>query len=147
MVMTQYISTHFTMDEVTNSQTAARKGIDNDPPHALLDNIKLAAYGMELVRRELGDKPILVSSWYRSPTLNRAVGGASQSDHMYGCAVDFTCPAFGTVDEVVRRLIESAIDFKKVIREYGRWVHISFAPEGARRIALIIDSTGTREFS
>lgn len=140
-----FISTHFTMEEATFSQTAARLGIDNDPPPNLLDNIKHAAYGMEAVRVELGGNPILVSSWYRSPALNAAVHGANGSGHLLGHCIDFTCPAFGDVDAVVRRLIESAVDFKQVIREYGRWVHIDFG--GSQRQALIIDSTGTREFA
>ena len=57
-----YLSTNFTLDELTLSQTASRMGIDNDPPLDVYDNLKILAYGMEEVRKELGDKPILISA-------------------------------------------------------------------------------------
>ena len=139
-----YLSTNFTLDEATNSQTAARLSIDNDPAPDILENMKQAAYGLELVRTELGG-PILVSSWYRSPALNSAVHGAQGSSHLLGFAVDFTCPSFGTPDEIVRKLMKSTIPFKQVIREFSRWVHIDF--NGDKRTALIIDSTGTRSYA
>lgn len=140
-----YLSSNFTLDEATFSQTASRLGIENDPPENLLSNMKFAAYGMEQVRKELGDKPIIISSWYRSAALNSAVKGAVGSSHLLGFAVDFTCPSYGTVDEVVRRIMDSAIPYKQVIREFGRWVHIDFS--GEQRQALIIDSTGTRAYA
>ena len=140
-----YLSTNFTLDEATFSQTASRLGIDNDPAIEMLSNLKQTAYGMEEVRRELGDKPILISSWYRSVALNSAVKGSPGSSHLLGFAVDFTCPSFGSVDEVVKRLMESAIPYRQVIREFGRWVHIDFS--GNQRQALIIDQTGTRAYA
>ena len=145
-----YLSSNFTVEEAVFSQTAARLGIDNDPPIDILHNLKLAAYGLEQVRRELGDKPIIVSSWYRSPALNEAVKGSAKSSHMQGFAVDFTCPSFGTVDEVMQRLVESAIDYRQIIKEFVTptskgWIHIDFS--GNQRQALIIDQTGTRSYA
>jgi zinc D-Ala-D-Ala carboxypeptidase len=140
-----YLSSNFTLDEATNSQTAARLGIDNDIPLDLVQNAKLAAYGMEQVRALLGGKPILVSSWYRCPALNAAVGSKPTSAHMTGMAIDFTCPTFGTVDDVVKAIMASDIQYQQVIREFGRWVHIAF--NGAQRQALIIDSSGTRGYA
>lgn len=140
-----YLSTHFTLDEFTNSQTASRLGIDNTPDDKTLEALKLTAYGMEEVRKELGEKPILISSGYRSPALNNAVGGQTSSQHLLGQAVDFTCPTFGSPDEIVRRLVDSAIQFDQVIVEFGRWVHISFSDRN-RRHAIVIDKAGTREF-
>jgi zinc D-Ala-D-Ala carboxypeptidase len=141
----KYLSANFTLDEATFSQTASRLGIDNDPPIDLVANIKAAAYGLEEVRKELGSHPILVSSWYRSAALNSAVRGAAGSSHLLGFAIDFTCPSFGTVDDIVRRLTESAIPYRQLIREFGRWVHIDFS--GDQRQALIIDQTGTRSYA
>jgi hypothetical protein len=141
-----YISTHFTIDELTHSQEAARRGLDNDPPLHVLDALKNTAYQMELVRLELGEKPILISSGYRSPEVNAAVGGSKGSQHLLGQAVDFTCPTFGTPREIVQRLIDSAIQYDQVIEEFGKWVHISFSDRN-RRQALIIDKTGTRAYA
>jgi hypothetical protein len=145
--MTTYLSTNFTLEEMTASQTAARQGLDNDPPPEVQESLRFTCYGMEEVRKELGDKAILISSGYRSPALNKAVGGKPNSQHQIGQAVDFTCPSFGTVDEVVQRLLESNIQFDQCIREFGRWVHISFVADNPRRMALIIDQTGTRAYA
>lgn len=139
------ISENFTLDEVTHSQTAARLGIDNDLPAELLANVKGAALGMEMVRKELG-KPIRVSSWYRGPKLNAAIPGSSKtSAHMTGMAIDFTCPGYGSPEQIVKALIKSNIPFDQVIHEFGSWVHISF--RGERRQALVIDKHGTRTFA
>ena len=149
--MTEYLSTHFTVSEATASQTADRLNLDNTPTPVILENMRQTAYGMELVRKELGDKPILISSWYRSPFVNQMVGGSKGSDHQFGYAVDFICPSFGNVDAVMQRIVESAIDFDQVIKEFansktGGWVHISFAPRN-RKQALVIDSTGTHKYA
>lgn len=140
-----YLSTHFTLDELTHSQTAARQGIDNTPDAATIERLKATAYGLELVRKELGNLPILISSGYRSPALNAAVGGSQGSQHLLGQAVDFTCPTFGTPAEIVRRLVDSDIQFDQVIEEFSRWVHISFSDRN-RRHALVINKSGAREF-
>jgi hypothetical protein len=140
-----YLFTHFTLDELTHSQTAARQGIDNTPDPATLERLKATAYGMELVRKELGNKPILISSGYRSAALNAAVGGSQGSQHLLGQAVDFTCPTFGTPAEIVRKLVDSDIQFDQVIVEFSRWVHISFSDRN-RRHALVIDKSGARGF-
>lgn len=143
--MTTYVSTNFTLEEVTESQTASRLGIDNEVPPELLENVKRAAYGMEEVRAELGNNMILVSSWYRCPALNAEIKGSKTSRHMKGLAVDFTCPHFGTPREIVHRLVGSNVKYRQVILEFGKWVHIDF--DGEERQALIIDSTGTRAFA
>ena len=146
-----YLSTNFTLDEFTNSQAAARLGIDNDPEPNVIANLKSLAYAMEEVRSVLGGRPILISSAYRSDALNTAVGGSKNSQHTLGEAVDFTCPTFGTPDQVVRALQASAVPYHQLIREFGRWVHISFKfgipLAQIKRQSLIIDSTGTRLYS
>ena len=141
-----YLSANFTLDEFTNSQTAARLSIGNDPSPEMYDTLKTTAYYLELVRTELGNRAILISSGYRSAALNAAVGGAIGSQHLLGQAVDFTCPTYGSPDAVVRKLIASTIPFDQCIREFGKWVHISFTSR-PRKQALIIDSTGTRPYA
>jgi zinc D-Ala-D-Ala carboxypeptidase len=146
-----YLSSNFTLDEFIDSQTAARQGIDNDPPIDIAANLKSLAYALEDVRSLLGNRPILISSAYRSPALNRAVGGSKYSQHVLGEAVDFTCPTFGTPDDIVRAIQASSIPYHQLIREFGRWVHISFKfgipLAQLKRETLIIDSTGTRAYA
>lgn len=122
------LSEHFSLDEATFSETAVRLGINNQPSPEQLENMKITAQGMETIRKLLG-KPIRVNSWLRLPALNQAIGGALKSSHMDGWAVDFTCPAFGDPYTVAKALKESDIQVDQVIHEYGRWVHVSFAPE------------------
>ena len=147
-----YLSSHFTLEELCDSQTAARQGIDNTPDERTIEALKLTCYGLEEVRKELGDKPILISSGYRSPALNAAVGGRSSSQHILGQAVDFTCPRFGTPAEIVRKIVGSGIQYDQCILEFfdpirkTGWVHISFSNRN-RRHALVIDKNGTREFA
>ena len=136
------ISTHFSLDEFTHSQTAARQGIDNAPGAEVILRLQRTALGLELVRTLLG-APIIISSGYRSPALNKAVGGAANSQHMTGEAVDFTCPGFGTPAQVVAAIKRSTIPFGQAIVEFDRWTHISF-DQNNRRQALVIDANGTR---
>ena len=138
-----YLSPHFTVDEMTFSQTAERQGIDNMPGPDQLAALRRTAMGLEGVRVRLGGAPILISSGYRCPALNRAIGGSAKSQHMAGEAADFTAPRFGSPREIVDALVDADIGYDQLILEFGRWVHISFAPR-ARRHALIVDRTGTR---
>ena len=127
------LSEHFTLEELTFSATAQRKQIDNKPPAEVLDNMKRLAAGLEEVRAVLGNKPMRINSGYRSPKLNRAVGGARLSAHMAGYAADFVCPDFGSPLKIVKALAATGIQFDKLIQE-GTWVHISFAPEARRQM-------------
>jgi len=136
------ISTHFTLDELTFSQTAARLGMSNEPPPEVLFALKKTALGLEMVRA-LVQAPIVISSGYRSPHVNRLVGGSKTSQHMTGEAADITAPGFGTAEKLVRAIVGSAIPYDQCILEFGRWCHISFS-DAPRRQALVIDNLGTR---
>jgi zinc D-Ala-D-Ala carboxypeptidase len=137
------LSPHFTLAEMVFSQTAARRGIDNNPGPETLAALKRTAMGLEAVRVRLGGSPLVISSGYRSPALNAAVGGSKASQHTRGEAADFTAPRFGSPREVVDALADSDVPYDQLILEFGRWVHISFA-ERPRHHALIIDGAGTR---
>ena len=137
------LSEHFSIEEMTASQSAARLGLDNTPPAEMVAALNRTAQLLEEVRALLGGKPVLVSSGYRSPAVNRAVGGAANSAHMLGCAADFTCPAFGSPLEVCRAIAGSDIVFDQLIHEFRAWVHIAWAP-APRRQVLTIDGAGTR---
>ena len=137
------LTPHFTLEEFTFSQTAARKGIDNTPHEGLLDNLCVLANGMEDVRNLL-NAPIHISSGYRCPELNDLLGSKRTSQHTQGLACDFTSNAYGTPSDVVFAIVSSNIPYDQVILEYDRWVHISFVEDGGtpRKQALIINGEG-----
>lgn len=141
------LTNNFTLEEFTASQEAARKGLDNTPAKGIFKNLIFTAENMELVRNVLNGYPILISSAYRSPAVNAAVGGSKTSQHMTGQAVDFTCPKFGTPREIVQRIKNSGISFDQLILEFDRWVHISFTENSNRNQVFAIDRNGARDFA
>lgn len=142
------LTEHFTLEEFTDSQTAARKGIPNVPPigSPARANLMRTAETLEAVRTMLGDKPILVSSGYRSPAVNAAVGGSKSSAHTSGLAVDFSCPGFGTPKAICKKLEPHMKDLgiDQLIHEFDSWVHLGLTGGDPRHMALTIDSKGTR---
>lgn len=121
------LTENFALEEFTQSDTALRLGIKNIASPTIIGHLKTLAEGLEQVRKVLG-YPLFINSGYRSPELNKAVGGASSSAHVQGYAADFTCRKFGTTDEIVTVLKNSGIKYDQIIAE-GTWTHISFAPE------------------
>jgi hypothetical protein len=143
------LSPHFTLDELTASETAERNGWDNTPNEQELANLQRLAEFLEDVKEALGGKPIMVNSAFRSKQVNDAVGSKDSSQHRVGCAVDIRVPGL-TPDQVVRAIIASGLPYDQVIREFDRWTHVSVpnTPEAApRKQALIIDKAGTRAFA
>lgn len=120
------LGTYFWLSEFVRSDFATRKGLDNMPDAAALSNIRsILAPGMERIRNALGSA-VLITSGYRSPTVNKAVGGAKTSQHVQGLAADFICPQFGTPRAVCLHLLRQNLHFDQLIYE-GSWVHVSFA--------------------
>lgn len=138
------LSAHFTLDEMTRSNTAIERGIRNVPALRETANLQRLAGVLEQVRTALGGHPIIVTSGYRAPLLNAAVGGAKGSAHLTGLAADFTVPAFGTPLAVAQAIQAARIQFDQLIHEYGRWVHLGLADGQGRQQLLTIDSRGTR---
>jgi zinc D-Ala-D-Ala carboxypeptidase len=140
---------HFTLDELTASETAERNGWDNTPNEQELANLQRLAEFLEDIKEALGGKPIMVNSAFRSKQVNDAVGSKDSSQHRVGCAVDIRVPGL-TPDQVVRAIIASGLPYDQVIREFDRWTHVSVpnTPEAApRKQALVIDKAGTRAFA
>jgi zinc D-Ala-D-Ala carboxypeptidase len=140
---------HFTLEELTASETAERNGWDNSPNEQELANLVRLAKFLEQVKEVLAGKPIMISSGLRTKKVNDAVGSKDTSQHRIGCAADFRVPGM-TPDEVVKAIVASGIEYDQVIREFDRWTHISipnsinFSPRGQ---ALIIDKAGTRPYA
>lgn len=139
---------HFALEEFTVSETAARRGLKNVPPAGSREmrNLERTAGVMERVRSLLGDKPVLITSGYRAPKVNAAVGGSKSSAHMHGLAADFSCPGFGTPREICRRLepYMKELGIDQLIHEFNSWVHLGLRESGPRHMALTIDNRGTR---
>lgn len=120
------LSEHFSLEEATYSETAIRLGINNQPSEKQLENMKVAAAQLEAVRAVSG--PLRVNSWLRLPEVNVAVGGSKVSSHMDGWAIDCSSTTH-TPYQLCQLVKQAGIKFDQMIHEYGRWMHISFAPE------------------
>ncbi|WGS46059.1 D-Ala-D-Ala carboxypeptidase family metallohydrolase [Burkholderia sp. JSH-S8] len=125
------LTAHFTLEELSASDTARRRGIDNTPSAAVAANLRRTAEALERVRDLLGARPVIVTSGYRSSALNHAVGGVPNSAHLAGLAADFVCPRFGAPLDICRAISASSIEFDQLIQE-GTWVHIGLAAVGAK---------------
>jgi zinc D-Ala-D-Ala carboxypeptidase len=128
------LSEHFSLAELTVSSTADRLGIPNTPTTEHLVNLKRLAAGLEEVRSILGDCAIVVTSGYRNPRINKAVGGVPNSAHALGHAADFRAAGFSAF-AAARKLADAhaagKLDFDQLILETSRSiVHISFDPDG-----------------
>ncbi len=133
----QRLSKDFRLSEFVSSQTAARRGIVNTPPEAVVDRLELlCAHVLQPVRDRFG--PVTVSSGYRSPELNVAVGGSPSSQHMRGEAADIEAP--GVTNYALALWISENLAFDQLILEHytpgvfaSGWVHVSYRLGRLRR--------------
>ena len=135
------LSNNFTLQELTKSQTATRKGIDNEPGTTEIENlIHLAKTILQPVREHFG-KPVMISSGYRSPALCEAIGSSAKSQHAKGEAADFE---IGGVDNLeLATWIADNCEFDQLILEFydgvdpnSGWIHCSSKKENSRRQTL-----------
>lgn len=140
---------HFSLAELLRSSVAIARGIQNVPGDTELANLKRTAEMLERIRSHLGNVPMVIHSAYRSPELNKAVGGSSSSDHLRGMAADFSAPRFGSPYKIARALApaRAALGIGQIIYESiggKQWVHVSTrAPEKAINMVLTVNDTGT----
>jgi hypothetical protein len=125
----QRFSPHFSLAELTVSQSAARLGLSNKPVGTSIENLRRLALFLETVRALLFNSPILVSSAYRAPAVNRSVGGALSSAHTRGLAADFISPKYGRPRAICEAIRDSSLPFDQLIHE-GTWVHVAIAAAG-----------------
>ena len=119
------LSEHFELSEFTRSDYATRHQIDNTPDELAIANLKmLCEYTLEPLR-EIVKKPIYILSGYRCNALNEAIGGASNSQHLYGKASDIIVHGM-TVEELFE-LGSKYVPHDQIIHEFSRWVHISYS--------------------
>jgi hypothetical protein len=141
------LSKHFSYKELTVSEIAERRGLNNTPsPSEIINLTRLAAF-LEKVRAVIG-KPIVVNSAFRSKSVNEAVGSKESSQHRIGCAADIRVIGMNP-DEICKAIIDSDLQYDQLIREFDSWVHISVPSTPniePRQQALIIDRSGTRPY-
>lgn len=131
------VSENITLEQLTRSQTASRKGIKEqfNPPVEIVENLRELC--VNVVERVLLMFPKLtISSGYRSVELNKAIGGANSSQHTKGEAVDLLIPNASNIN-IARAILSANIKFDQMIIEFGTlekpaWVHVSYKKNGNR---------------
>ena len=125
---------YFTIAEMCKSETADRKGIDNRCKKEHVENLKaLIENVLDPLREEYG-KPIIVNSGFRSPALNKAVGGSASSDHMQGRAADITGGSPAENKKLFNLVQSLGLPFDQLIDEKNfAWVHVSYRNEKDNR--------------
>ena len=124
---------YFTVRELTRSDTAARKGIDNTPTPTAEQHLRsLVEHVLDPLREAYG-KPIYVNSGYRSPALNSAVGGTRNSQHMKGQAADIRAGTPIETRRLGRLLQASDLPFDQLIF-YPTFLHVSWSPTPRRQV-------------
>jgi len=136
------ISKHISDKEGIYSNTAIRRGIDNTPNEEQLSNMRLIADRIFEPLRVYVNGPIKINSFFRSPKLNKAIGGSSKSQHCHGQAIDLD-DTFGEMTNAeMYEFIKTHMDFDQLIWEFGdsnnpAWVHVSYvSPEENRNRCL-----------
>lgn len=127
----EQLTDHFSLAELCYSSTAIRKGIDNTPDAETTENLRVLAGYLERVRLLFGG-PIHIDSAYRSPKVNKAVGGSETSSHVLGQAADIVVPGY-TPFEVCTMISESDIPFDQVIYE-GNWCHLGIGDRMRKQV-------------
>ena len=123
---------YFSLSEFLNSATAKRLGIDNTPTFEVVDNLNKLADYLDVIREKVG-KPILISSGFRCPVLNKAVGGVANSQHLKGLAADLTCADMESLEKVLRE----TGGFDQLIKEHRKgsnsfWFHVSICTRNGK---------------
>lgn len=135
------LTKNLTLEELTNSASAKRLGISNKPTEEHIKNLKLLAENIFQPIRDHFDKPIKISSGYRSQELNKAIAGSSKtSQHNKGEAIDIDQDPLnnGVTNKDVFDFIKNNLNFDQLIWEFGTdknpdWVHVSYSSSGKQR--------------
>ena len=136
------ISEHISYREGVYSNTATRRGIDNNPNNEQLDNMELVAEEVFEPLRSYVGGPIKINSFFRCEELNKAIGGSSKSQHCQGQAIDLDDTFGRATNAEMYHFIKEHLDFDQLIWEYGdddnpNWVHVSYvSPEDNRNRCL-----------
>lgn len=139
------LNKNFVLSEFLKSDTGTRKGIDNTPPDSAVKNLKLL---VDTILQPVADefKTVVINSGFRSPELNVAIGGATNSQHLSGLAADIEVP--GVSNYTLACWIRDNLKFDQLILEYytpgspnSGWVHVSTSNSKLRNEVLTIGKT------
>ena len=145
------LSKNLSLSEVTKSNTATRKGIDNKPTLEHIENLtELCVQILEPTRRNFG-KPMVITSGYRSEELCEAIGSKTTSQHAKGEAADFEM--FGVDNKELAKYIKNNLVFDQLILEFynpddpsSGWVHCSYSKEENRKQSLLYNGKDYTEW-
>lgn len=139
------LTEHFTLEEMVLSQEAARSGLRNMPNAHQVESLRALCENVLEPLRARVKRPIIVSSGYRSKTLNARIGGSPSSQHCRGEAADIMIPGMGTA-EVVDLIRGMKLPFDQVIDEFSRWVHVSHSALQRRAVLTARRVGGKTEY-
>jgi len=139
------LSEHFTLGEMC--KTSARTPDGNIPSHVHIENLKRVCQWLEMLRMKRNE-PIIINSGYRSPAVNKAVGGAPNSNHLMGCAVDIHVSGMEQLIRYAATLLdisdERQEDFDELLLERSPrgtyWLHFAVRPSSNRRKVRLIQT-------
>ena len=139
------LSEHFSLGELTKS--GSHPEVYNIPSHEAIANMKRLCQWLEVLRKRY-NAPIIINSGYRSPQLNKKIGGVANSNHLTGCAVDIRVSGMEQLIRYAAILLdyaeESHQDFDELLIEKNRygaiWLHFAVRPSGNRRKILFINA-------
>lgn len=126
------LTKHFTLAEMTVSQTAARDGLKNVPSALQMENLRLLCENILEPLRLRVRRPVVINSGFRSASVNRRIGGSNKSQHCKGEASDLIIPGMD-VAEVAMLIRRMNLPYDQLIDEFGQWVHVSFSPRNRRQ--------------
>lgn len=143
------LTNNFSLNELIKSATAERLGIPNIPNEDIVNNLQALCENILQPLREAYGHPIVVDSGYRCSKLNKAVGGSSTSQHMYGEAADIhTLSDLPSENKKLFDLIVSLkLPFDQLINEYDyNWIHVSFSPKNRRKKLKAVKIKGKTQY-
>lgn len=132
------LSEHFTLSEMTRSDTAERNHIDNTPSQEVVDNLRALCRNVLEPSRVAYGEPIYITSGYRCPALNKAVGGKPTSQHLRGEAADLQVRGVKNLRKLYNAIRDHGVFDQLLFESNGatKWIHVSYTSYGNRRQAI-----------